>query len=94
MNKTKASKNEPQTPITIPMICASVNPVMLESVDSVISAADAVKPASANEVLSSVASLTKVVKSEADTVLACSMVSSVVATTVLVDRFRRRVKTV
>ena len=67
----------------------------VELVDVVISTVCAVKPAVTNgEALPVVSVETNSVNAAAVTVLACSMVSAAVATTLWVDRFRRRVKTV
>jgi len=64
-------------------------------VDVVISTVCGVKPEVTNGEASALVSVsTKAVNSAAVTVLACSMVSAAVATTLWVDRFRRRVKTV
>jgi len=90
MKRTNARSTEPQTPITIPTICPSESPIMPESVEVVISADAAVKPASTKAVLAANSVSTKVLRVSA-LVLACSMVSDVVAVTVLVDRFRREV---
>jgi hypothetical protein len=92
----QAENAVPPTPATAATVAPAIIVVLIDFdvLSVVISASDAVKPqVSVNKVVA-VLMLTKVVKSTADTVVACSMLSSALATTVLVARFRRRVKTV